>query len=334
MSSLYKRNGIYWIKHYNASKKKVERFSLKTNSYPVAKAALREFDLRKNTVPVVVSPSASVVGMYALYLSQVPIKNNSVKVKRSALVLFLNAVGEKPVSDYTKMDGIALISYLQNSGLSQTTASIYTKNIHTFFNWLLKNDLIKSNPFTTVRATPKKVEVMDSDTFEKIVKNLPLAYRVPARVALLFGLRAGELLAMEWKDIDFEKKLVYIKNEKGNRFDVIPLLPVAEEVLLPHKRQGHIIKRAYVSLNKAWAKACVNSKVKFSFHSLRKTCATNLSKTLSPYSLQKYMRHTSITITLKYYVEDNLVRLQNELSEMKVMAQFWAQSDKKDSISD
>lgn len=75
--------------------------------------------------------------------------------------------------------------------------------------------LIKSNPCDAVeppKATKYKAEVLDIDEIRKLINALKgHKLEVPVSLMLFLGLRRGELLALKWSDIDFEKSTITIQ---------------------------------------------------------------------------------------------------------------------------
>lgn len=101
--------------------------------------------------------------------------------------------------------------------LSTNTANHYHKFLSTLFRSAVKQNLIVENPCQ--RADPPRPEdhepvFLDEDQAVKMIEALerePMQYRVMIFLLLDSGMRRGELLGLEWKDIDFEKSTVCIR---------------------------------------------------------------------------------------------------------------------------
>ncbi len=50
-------------------------------------------------------------------------------------------------------------------------------------------------------------------------------------MALFTGMRRGELFRLEWKDIDFDKRFIHIRDPKGGSDQTIPLNDSAYQIL-------------------------------------------------------------------------------------------------------
>ena len=95
------------------------------------------------------------------------------------------------------------------------------KHYHTFISSVLERavkwQVIQDNPARRIDA-PKvdrvAIEHMDDKQairFMEIVQDEPIEYRVIFTMLLITGMRRGELLGLEWPDIDFENGVVHIR---------------------------------------------------------------------------------------------------------------------------
>lgn len=122
-----------------------------------------------------------------------------------------------------------LYNNMADNGLSSATIRRAHHIINGCLNQAIKNKLISWNP--NQATTPPKVKKKEKRpmTNEELDKFLAVLENDKWGVALLTslgtGLRRGELLALRWEDIDFEKGIVYPKRslvytkEKGLHFD-------------------------------------------------------------------------------------------------------------------
>lgn len=161
-------------------------------------------------------------------------------------------------------------------------------------------------------------------------------WRFYAQALWFQGLRVGEALHLSWDrsdkhriDLDQEFPVIWIRGEleKGRKDRVHPLAPDLAELLrqvpqnqrtgnvfrLPNVEQGNPkwlvcrVSAVGVEIGKA-AKVVVShdpltGKEKFaSFHDLRRSCALRWAAHLMPQELMELMRHSSMQVTLDYYV--------------------------------
>ena len=105
----------------------------------------------------------------------------------------------------------------QNKGLSEKTIKQHHAIIHSALQKAVEWQLILNNPANRVR--PPKVPKKEAKhmTEEQVLAMLealskePLKYQVMIHLDLVTGMRRGELMALEWKNIDTEKRIIKIR---------------------------------------------------------------------------------------------------------------------------
>ena len=128
-------------------------------------------------------------------------------------------------------------------------------------------------------------------------------------LALNTGMRKGEIFNLQWHDIDLKNKLIWIKEQKNDSLDAIPINQTALHVLTEMVRR---LDTPYVFFNKKGGKrtsiqnsfkgALQRAKIEdFRFHDLRHDFASNLiQRGVHLKQIQDLMRHKKIEMTLKY----------------------------------
>ena len=193
-------------------------------------------------------------------------------------------------------------------------------------------ELISKLPFQTVKMPKieeKKIEVFNVDEYNKIIDyclNRKRSY-IGIVVSLFTGIRIGELLALEWNDIDFDKKLLCIsktcyqskvdgvyttvidkpKTKSSNR--VIPLPKQLVAFLKKYKKYSkskYIVSKSNQdimpirSYQKTFKGILKKLDIPYrSFHSLRHTFATYaLENGMDVKSLAEILGHKNPRVTL------------------------------------
>lgn len=102
-------------------------------------------------------------------------------------------------------------------GLSGTTVLQLHRILHKAFKTAREWQLISKNPLEFVKAPQKEdkdvavlTEEQSGFMLEKVQEEGPLWFFVLIALAVVGGLRRGELLALRWEDIDFEKETASI----------------------------------------------------------------------------------------------------------------------------
>lgn len=222
------------------------------------------------------------------------------------------------------------------------------------FQLALNLDLISKNPTTTIKLpATKEKEILaltreEQKTLEEYcLKSIKNNY-IGIIICLYTGIRLGELLALTWKDIDFDKKYLYIKKtsytikkngkntivtdtpktKKSNRLIPIPtkliqLLAiyksksVCEYIIHTHKNKM-VETRSYQRTFESILNKC---KIKhYNFHCLRHTFATRaLELGMDIKTLSEILGHTNVAITLNRYAHS---LLEYKIQEMNKIVQI------------
>lgn len=125
------------------------------------------------------------------------------------------------------------LNSLVEKKLSYSTIKKVYDLFNNYYNWKVKNRTIKYSPMETVIMTSeenmlkptKQIQYLTKDEIPVFIEeatrlqkqmNTPVYRLGQGFVFLLFtGLRAGEAVALQWADIDFEKKTVTINKNSG-----------------------------------------------------------------------------------------------------------------------
>lgn len=131
----------------------------------------------------------------------------------------LPAIGHLRLDQIRTIQLINLLDSLSKAGvrkdgredtLASGTIQYIYRVIKNIFNRATDWKLIKSNPLTGIKK-PKVIQsemsYYDESEAQEVIKALysePVMWRLFCLIAILGGLRRGEILALEWTDIDYE----------------------------------------------------------------------------------------------------------------------------------
>jgi integrase len=129
-------------------------------------------------------------------------------------------------------------------------------------------------------------------------------------LALNTGMRKGELLGLEWENINLRRGFLEILDQKNGEYDTIPLNERALEILksiprrldskfvFPGKKPGKPFKDLKRQFETAVKKANLDD---VTFHTLRHTAASYLvMEGIDLTTVKEILRHKSISMTLRY----------------------------------
>lgn len=151
------------------------------------------------------------------YLGHMYIENITRKVvQKFIFALAKGADGKKPLKQKTQKNYLAFVSNA--------------------FTYAVKNEYIKESPCKAIEVTETESEERDPYTLDEEVallkkldeREVPTHYKVFFMLLIHLGMRKGEALAIEWKDIDLDAKSVFIRRNsqyRNSRTGVFTTLP-------------------------------------------------------------------------------------------------------------
>ena len=125
------------------------------------------------------------------------------------------------------------------------------------------------------------------------------------RFAIETGMRAGEIVGLEWSDVNLVKGVAQLHQTKNGSSRRVPMSPKAIELLkeLP-SRDGQCIQISSQNLDTLFRKIRDNAKiVDLKFHDSRHEAITRLAKKLDVLSLARVVGHKDIRMLQIYYNE-------------------------------
>jgi len=147
------------------------------------------------------------------------------------------------------------------------------------------------------------------------------------KMALLTGMRRGELFRLKWEDVDFERGFIHIKNPKGGEDQEIPLNDEARKLLEHHTRT----ESPYIFPGREGKQRTdINHRLKMikekaglpkdfrALHGLRHVYASMLASSgeVDLYTLQKLLTHKSPLMSQRYaHLRDETLRKASSIAE-------------------
>ena len=129
--------------------------------------------------------------------------------------------------------------YLSNSGLASTSINRHLSTLRSFYDYLLKEEIVSENFFQDIDSLkkPKRLPALFkndeiNDLMKSIDKSTALGFRNYLIVEILYGcgLRVSELCTLEIKQIDFSNKTILIRG-KGDKERIVILFESLENDL-------------------------------------------------------------------------------------------------------
>ena len=183
----------------------------------------------------------------------------------------------------------------------------------------VKWDLTQSNPAASVAPFPVqegRIRYLSEteipallDACEKEVTS-PWLYPLVS-LALNTGARQGELIQLQWQDLDLEQGLIYFGRTKNRKLKTVPMNRPARNAIewLSNHRYGDYLfmwpwgeEIGRTTIYEAFKKACRAAEVQgFRFHDLRHTAASYLVMSGADLTtVKEILGHREIEMTLRY----------------------------------
>lgn len=140
------------------------------------------------------------------------------------------------------------------------------------------------------------------DALDNALPSMPA--RTLAAVAIETGMRQGELLRLEWDDIDLRRRVVCLSDTKSGDPRDVPLSSAALKLLrtMPKPHTGPVFAIRQDRLIRAFQRACDAAEISdLTFHDLRHEAASRLASKLSAHELCKVLGWKTMQMALRYY---------------------------------
>ena len=252
--------------------------------------------------------------------------SQSVSVYRPALRRAVEHFGDMSVSDILPRDVAAFYRQLARAGYAQKTVATHRIVLNQILSLAVVSGDAQYNPCASVplpKGLKKTTRSAASAEDEQKILRSSASWLFPV-FALLSGLRKGEILALQWKDIDFEKNTISVtksiehvgdrpnvkppKTEAGNR--LVPLLVELRDRLVAQRGapsdfifsddgKKPLTQRRFTTL---YSHYCEETHITCTPHQLRHSYATiAVESDVQPRELQGILGHTCANFTMEKY---------------------------------
>lgn len=141
--------------------------------------------------------------------------------------------------------------------------------------------------------------VLNYEEFLEIIKHTRKEHhKLAFKLGFLCGLRVSEIVKLKPEDVDYGRRLLFIRQGKGGKDRYVPFpIHFAKNLKgLPIKCGVRALEIAFKNISK---RAGINKDVHF--HTLRHSCATNyLSKGMNIVQVQQLLGHSQLNTTTIY----------------------------------
>jgi integrase len=241
----------------------------------------------------------------------------------------LPAIGAKRLSQVTTADLQLLVDHWRSDGLSPSTVRNTLLPLRGIYRRAVNRDGLPVNPTRGIdlpAVRGRRDRIVSPGDAARMIAALPVGDRALWATALYAGLRAGELAALRWRDLDLKAGVIRVerswdkregpiepKSQAGKR--AVPIAPQLRAHLAAHRLasrpdpdalvfgrtaalpfgHGTVLRRAA----RVWTVAELPA---LGLHDARHTYASlMIAANVNAKALSTFMGHSSVTITFDRY---------------------------------
>lgn len=251
---------------------------------------------------------------------------NTLKPYAPALKRAQEYFGDTPINTLKPIDISRMIKQFARKGYAQKTVKTQLLVINQVCSFAVERGYCDFNAARDIKTpdglSKTKVTAPSSDDIARVKASTGCTFGMFAFWALYTGLRRGELLALDWSDIDIKKRIIHVKRSLyhvGNAPEIkepktktsigsVPLLdalynvikPRTSGLVFPDPQTGTYITNKRFEL--LWKKYREESGVNATPHQFRHAFATMLFEAGIPAEkAQIILRHAQVSTTMDIY---------------------------------
>jgi len=292
------------------------------------KAEAAEFELKRELAKVRESP---IDYRWSEWL-QICLKNMKLSLSYSTTINYESSLnkwatprwGEIEIKKITKMQVYELV-FEGLPKLSDQSRKKILKMIRRVFQMAVDDGLIDRNPCLGIQVKAAEVNQKvltntEVEFFLKEAKNCDHRFYPIWLVALMTGMRSGELFALKWTDVDFDGKIISVTKSWSSKVGIVPtksqrgrVVPISDDLLYYLKELKLKSGDCEYVLPRMWEwergdqaritrEFCAGLKItSVKFHDLRATFITNLlARGVSLARVMSVVGHSQIKTTNMY----------------------------------
>jgi integrase len=149
-------------------------------------------------------------------------------------------IGALPVDQITVDDIARLVAELQIEGFAGNTILCVLKPVRQIMGRAVRLGMIGVNPVRQLepqeRPTLRRGEMrfLEREEIAALLEHATPAYRPPLATAIFTGLRCGELLALQYQHVDFDRRIIQVRQQidRGRTLQALKTQQARRDVLM------------------------------------------------------------------------------------------------------
>jgi integrase len=313
---LYKRGGVWWMSYRDALG--VQRFeSCKTGRKDDAERQLliRRQEILDGIVPTAKVKPTGLTDFLGEYLQHVT-QQRGIETKRLHVRHLIRILGNPPLHTIAVKIIEQYRGKRRGEGVGPATINRELSTLKHALTIAASWKLIRQTHRDELKAVrmdrepPGRLRYLaNQDEEDRLLEGCRGRFKALVVVALHTGMRKGELLKLQWDDVDLEQGYIHVRESKSGDRRTIPMNETVWSMLhtlrvrpdIPwvfHTEEG----RPYRDTHKTFTWVCKRAKIdNFRFHDLRHSFASKLVMNGVPLATVSHLLgHKSIMMTMRY----------------------------------
>ena len=319
MGYIYKRGRLYWIGY----KRKGRWIQESTNSEykDVARARLRARELRADRED---PDPVSLADFAQEYLEhKIRLGYRSVDRDRDSLGHLLPYFRGTSLHEIRREKIERYIDHRLGEGAKPGTVQREITFVKALLNRALRWGRIEKNPADKLSVKGSNVRrdrILNPEELDRLLEATSPQGRDVIQLALLTGMRKGEIRGLLERDCDFLREEIHIRESKTGESRIIPMHPTVKEILW--RRMQGIEDQPLFSpaFHRAFELAVRRTGLRdLRFHDLRRSAASYLIMSgADPKSVQEILGHKDMRMTMDVYIRVSKAHVKEAIGRLRL----------------
>lgn len=255
--------------------------------------------------------------------------------------------GKKLINEIVRRDVERYVSKRRREGVKPATVNREMALLKHMFRKAIDWEYIEVNPASGMqqqRVEVPEFNILEEGEMDQFIEVATPHLRVFFIMALNTGMRRSELFRLEWRDVDFKRKLLTVRKPKNYETRYIPMNAPVREALEKHPKRILADKKPdggrrvcpylfsnddgspFTIVDSGFAESLLRAGITkhFRFHDMRHTFASHLvMKGVDLWTVAKLMGHKDVKQTMRYahLAPDHLQAAVDVLAQREPQAQ-------------
>jgi integrase len=207
---------------------------------------------------------------------------------------------------------------MSKTELAPATINHHLSTLSVCLKTAVEWEIIENSPrIKKIKVPPRPIVYLKEEEVERLLSKAQGQIREMIYFALKTGVRFGELIALDWQDINFSEKRITIRRSivrgimgspKNNKIRYIPLIDSVSDMLIKrYQKTGFVFSRHNTHFTQHYSckklyQACREAGLpKIGWHKLRHSFASHLAQnSVSIQVIKELLGHADIKTTMQY----------------------------------